>query len=121
MASQLALPLPSPSMAPRPGEGCFSPRTRGYGGSRSLTGPWERLIHPRWKELQTQGRAEASHPPLRLGTATCLAASAPSPHAAGATWPWALALHQPPCTFPRVGANANPPLAAPAKLGSPET
>lgn len=103
------------------GEGCFSPRTRGYGDGRSLTGPWERLIHPGWKELQAQGRAEASHPPLRLGTALRPAASAPSPRAAGATRPWELAPHRPPHTFPWGGANTNPPLAAPAKLRSPET
>lgn len=112
-------------MALWPGDGCFSPRTQGYGDSRSLTDPWERLIHPGWKELQRQGRVEASHSLLCLGTATHPAASAPSPRAAGTTQPRALALHRPPRTFPPVGANTNPPLAAldacQAKLGSPET
>lgn len=112
MASQLAPLLPSPCTAPRPGGGCSSPRTRGRG--RSLPGPRERPIPPGWKELQAQGRAEPSHPPLRLGAPTCPPASAPSPHATGATQPRALAPCRPPRSFPRLGANATPPQPRPS-------
>lgn len=92
MPSQLALPSPHGSL---PREGCDSPGTRGHSGGRWLTGPWERLIHGGWKELQHKAELrQLIHP-----ASARLAATVPSPCTAGPTQ-----LHHSPHGPPPAGA-----------------